>query len=97
MTSLSNLNSKDVVASTATNSQNHSLSKRLFLADKTTKSFFLIDTGSDVSVISNKLAKPNNTQTPYLYAANGTQIKTFGYITCSIDLGLIESSILNFS
>ena len=89
MTSLSNLNSKDVVASTATNSQNHSLSKRLFLADKTTKSFFLIDTGSDVSVISNKLAKPNNTQqTPYLYAANGTQIKTFGYITCSIDLGL---------
>lgn len=44
------------------------------------------DTGSDVSVISNKIAKSNNNiqSVPSLHAANGTIIKTFGYKTVQL-------------
>ncbi|XP_059224057.1 uncharacterized protein LOC131997313 [Stomoxys calcitrans] len=61
-------------------------SGRLFITDKKSKIQFLVDTGAEISVYPSKNRK--NPQKLSLYAANGTEIKTFGSINLSLDLGL---------
>lgn len=70
-------------------------SKRLFITDRFTRRSFLIDTGSDVSVIP---VKPDH-KSPLeliLYAVNGSPIQTFGNALCTLDLGLGRLIKFNF-
>lgn len=61
---------------------------RLFVTDRTTKTQFLVDTGSDLCVYPRRLLS-NRVCTNYeLVAANGTPIKTFGFLDLNLDLGL---------
>jgi hypothetical protein len=61
---------------------------RLFIADKSTKHRFLIDTGSDVHVYPSKLIPQRRTGVNYdLCAANGTTIPTYGWLPLSLNLG----------
>lgn len=57
-------------------------SLRLFVYDKLAKLWFLIDTGSDVSVIPVNVERRHKGKPPTyeykLYAANGTRIGTHG-------------------
>ena len=67
------------------------ISKRLFIRDRASHYNFLIDTGSDVSVISRNalsISPISSDEQPWLYAANGSHIKTFGKRALSLDLGL---------
>lgn len=52
-------------------------SRRLFIKDKVSRLCFLIDTGADVSVIPPRASDAKQIQ-GILYAANGTQIATYG-------------------
>lgn len=67
---------------------------RLFIRDSCSKQTFLIDTGADVSVLPKSYFKQplliiNDNNIPVnLFAANGTQIKTFGTVILSVNLGL---------
>lgn len=65
------------------------LTHRLVIQDPTTNIQFLIDSGSDVSIIphSNRLVTHNLSKFQ-LFAANGTQIKTYGSHTLTVSLGL---------
>lgn len=62
---------------------------RLYITEKSSKRDFLIDTGADISVIppssKEKRFAPCQFQ---LFAANGTQIKTYGSKKVNLDLGL---------
>lgn len=61
---------------------------KIYIADKSSKTSFLIDTGADVSVVppmQRSNIKPSGIK---LYAANGTPINTFGERTIKLDLGL---------
>ncbi|XP_053969219.1 uncharacterized protein LOC128870592 [Anastrepha ludens] len=64
-------------------------SRRLFITVKNTCRNFLIDTGSDISILprifGNKSAGPSSYR---LFAANGTPIKTFGQHQLSLNIGL---------
>lgn len=60
-------------------------SRRLFVTDRKSKTKYLIDTGADLSVIP-----PTNRNKPHtskMYAANGSEIKTYGTRIISIDFG----------
>lgn len=63
---------------------------RLFVTDKNTKRQFLVDTGSDVCVYPIKLLvnQRRNKSKYELFAANGTNISTYGFISLSLDFGL---------
>ncbi|XP_017475032.1 PREDICTED: uncharacterized protein LOC108365502 [Rhagoletis zephyria] len=56
------------------------LNNRLFIYDRKSNKRFLIDTGADISIVSTPSASHTspNKSTPKLFAANNTQIKTFG-------------------
>ncbi|XP_044741875.1 uncharacterized protein LOC123302848 [Chrysoperla carnea] len=60
---------------------------RLFVKDRRSGIKFLVDSGADVSVIpvGSKRGESTNFK---LYAANGTEIPTFGTTVLNIDLGL---------
>lgn len=72
-------------------------SLRLFIIDKHTNQQILIDSGADVSVIP---APPKLTQqtttAANIFAANGTPIKTFGWQTEKLNLGLRRDFTWNF-
>lgn len=61
---------------------------RLFITDKISKRDFLLDSGSDVSVIPAHRSHHNNRTCSTIYAANGSPIATYGYQTLQVDLGL---------
>lgn len=62
---------------------------RLFIADKSSGRDFLIDTGADISVISPNFREKGNAPCQFkLSAANGSQIKTFGSKSVTLNLGL---------
>lgn len=64
-------------------------SRRLTILDSTTRHKFLVDTGSDVSIIPATKADKRRGATPFsLHAANGTKINTFGNKFLSVNLGL---------
>lgn len=71
-----------------------SRTKRLYIQDDKTKQNFLIDSGSDLSIITPSYAQrysnegTNDNECTKLYAANGTMIKTFGHKTLTISLHL---------
>ncbi|UYV84003.1 hypothetical protein LAZ67_X000860 [Cordylochernes scorpioides] len=60
---------------------------RLFVFDKISKLKFLVDTGADVSIIP-ATAQFKQESDYKLYAANGSEIKTFGVKILNLDLGL---------
>ncbi len=64
-------------------------SGRLLVTDRTSKLQYLVDTGSDLSVFPHKLLPENRPSIDYLlYAANGTTIPTYGWVSKSLDVGL---------
>lgn len=68
-------------------------SSRLFVTDALTKTEYLIDTGADVSIIpatNNEKRQQTKKQASRckLYAANGTQIDTYGQRSIELNLGL---------
>lgn len=70
-----------------------STSSRLFVTDAITKNTYLIDTGADVSIIpatinDKQRSKHQQDQKYSLFAANGTQINTFGQRNLTLNLGL---------
>ncbi|UYV84107.1 hypothetical protein LAZ67_X001199 [Cordylochernes scorpioides] len=68
--------------------QNIRRNSRLFVSDKNTGMRFLADSGADVSLIPFK-GKIGTTLNDFkLYAANGTEISTYGTQILSLDLGL---------
>lgn len=55
------------------------LSSRLFISDRSTDRSYLVDTGSDVSLIPVSVYKSKlYSEDLKLYAANGMKINTFG-------------------
>lgn len=66
---------------------------RLSVSDRNNGFNFLVDTGANVSVLPNikKIINRSEEQKYTLYAANGTQIKTFGTKTLVLDLNLRRS------
>ncbi|GBO16513.1 hypothetical protein AVEN_86762-1 [Araneus ventricosus] len=77
--------------SSATNSAAENVKEcrkfRLFVRDRRLNLHFLVDSGADVSIIS---ATFQNIKTAeyQLYAANGTEISTYGIKMLNLDLGL---------
>ena len=64
-------------------------SRRIFVTDKESKIFFLVDTGADIYVYPlNKLRGPANKDTYVLFAANWSRIATYSTILVSLDLAL---------
>jgi hypothetical protein len=62
---------------------------RLFITDKSTKQRFQIDTGSNLCVYPRKLIPQRRERVNYnLCAANGTTIRTYGWLPLSLNLGL---------
>lgn len=67
-------------------------SGRLFIADRKTKTQFLVDTGSDLCVFPHSHLRDHRTPTSYkLSAANGSTIATYGFHHMDLDLGLRRS------
>lgn len=62
--------------------------RRLFIYDNTTKTKFLIDTGADISVIPATAKDKNNISDFKLFAANDTNISTYGERTLILNVGL---------
>jgi predicted aspartyl protease len=63
---------------------------RLYVTDRHSQNKFLIDTGSDLCVFPRSLMKgfrPPCTEYE-LSAANGSRIKTYGFLTLSLNFGL---------
>jgi hypothetical protein len=64
-------------------------SGRLFVVDRHSRTKFLVDTGSDVSCFPKRYIKFKRLPTNYsLSAANNSEIKTYGTIPLTLDLGL---------
>ncbi|XP_041769966.1 uncharacterized protein LOC121592523 [Anopheles merus] len=73
------------------------ISRRLQIFDKSSSIRFLIDTGSDVSIIpASKIEKTREPSPFLLHAANGTKIRTYGSKFVSVDLGLRRKFSWNF-
>lgn len=77
-------------AATSTTEVATCCNSRLLIIDRNTGLQFLVDSGADVSIIPYDQKKQvNNSNNEYcLYAANGTQIPTYGSRIMEIDLGL---------
>lgn len=72
-------------------------SRRMVVFDKTNSTRFLIDTGSDVSILpATRSDRCYGSEKQHLHAANGTRIRTFGTKFVSIDLGLRRKFTWNF-
>lgn len=62
---------------------------RLLVFDKTSRASFLIDTGSDISVLpKNWSRRCHNASKQLLYAANESLIHTYGTRSLNLNLGL---------
>ncbi|GFX08240.1 transposon Tf2-6 polyprotein [Trichonephila clavipes] len=62
---------------------------RLFVKDRETRCQFLVDSGADVSILPWTKTKGECQASQYkLYAANGTEIQTYGLKILTLDLGL---------
>lgn len=61
---------------------------RLFVKDRNCGKYFLVDSGADLSVIPVEKSQKGQPPDFNLYAANGSQIKTYGSKLLNIDLGL---------
>jgi len=66
----------------------YSYSRRLFVHDTESNNWFLVDTGSDVSLLPATAEEKRRQPIRYLYAANGTLIKVFGEKLLDLKLNL---------
>lgn len=69
-------------------------SRRLCVIDINNREKFLIDTGADISVLAarnQKCSRPAENADYKLFAANGTEIRTYGERTLELNLGLRRS------
>ncbi|XP_039429735.1 uncharacterized protein LOC120413094 [Culex pipiens pallens] len=74
-----------------------SRSRRLLIYDRSSKTKYLIDTGSDVSIVPAQMSdKRNPTSDIQLHAANGSNIKVYGSRCVNTDLGLRRKFCWNF-
>lgn len=65
--------------------------------DKITNIGYLIDTGADVSVVPFKRGAGNYKQSDFkLFAANGSEIKTYGTTTINVNIGLRRAFMWTF-
>ena len=70
--------------------------RRLFITDRKSKLQFLVDSGSDISLLPASFKGCRLPSKNILYAANGTTIKTFGTKFLSLDFGLKRSFNFTF-
>ncbi len=77
----------ELAASSATANKESCRNFRLFVTDKKTRLRFPVDSGADVSLIPNT-SKHKFISDYKLYAANNTEIDTFGSEILVLDLGL---------
>ncbi|XP_052565894.1 uncharacterized protein LOC128093378 [Culex pipiens pallens] len=69
----------------------------VFIYDRSSKTKYLIDTGSDVSIVPAQMSdKRNPTSDIQLHAANGSNIKVYGSRFVNTDLGLRRKFCWNF-
>lgn len=74
------------------------LTSRLFITDRKTKIQYLVDTGSDLCVFPRSAVREPRYKTKYeLFAANGTIIATYGYLSLTLDLGLRRAFAWQFT
>ena len=73
-------------------------SNLMFIFDKTNKTNFLIDTGACISLLPAKSFAPKNAkpESPYLQAANGTLINTYGERYLNVNIGLRRDFLFQF-
>lgn len=63
--------------------------RRLFVTDRDTKTQFLVDTGADLCVFPRAKIRGFRRKAAYvLYAANGSEIATYGTVALNLNLGL---------
>lgn len=65
-----------------------SVKSRLHIYDRITGKRFLVDTGAEISILPASLRDKQASSEFKLYAANNTQIDTFGERRLDLDLGL---------
>lgn len=83
--------------SVGTASDCFSSKSRLVVVDKVSKQKFLIDTGSDLCCFPRRLLHERRPAVNYdLSAANGSKIKTYGFLTLNLNLGLRRNFIWRF-
>ena len=63
-------------------------SRRLFIRDRKSNVSFLVDTGSDVSLLPANNYQKRNTPQQTLFAANSSTINVYGQLTLSLDFHL---------
>ena len=61
---------------------------RLYVKDLNSDRQFLIDSGADISVLPKSLCSASENTEMILYAANGSEIKTYGKSRITLNLGL---------
>lgn len=71
-------------------------SKRLHITDKNSRLLFLIDTGSDLSIIPANSQDKLNLSKYVIYAANNSNINTFGKRSLAVDSQLGRNFPWNF-
>lgn len=71
-------------------------SKRLHIRDKKSGLVFLVDTGSDISIIPRKNKEKGEPSEFVLYAANNSRIDTFGTKHMHLNLGLLREFTWHF-
>ncbi|UYV82410.1 hypothetical protein LAZ67_21001978, partial [Cordylochernes scorpioides] len=71
-----------------TNAKKDCRNLRLFVTDKNTGLRFLVDSGADISIIPPKDKNRMPSSDYKLYAANGTEIVTYGTKVRNLDIGL---------
>lgn len=81
-------------ATTADGPQNTSW--RLYIYDMSTRTWYLIDTGADISVLPPRATDRSNVDKFKLYAANNTIIDTYGERVLKLDLGLRREFLWRF-
>ncbi|GBN11658.1 hypothetical protein AVEN_102858-1 [Araneus ventricosus] len=71
-------------------------SRRLFIRDRITNISFLVDTGSDVSLIPANVYQKRNSSQQTLLAANSSNINVYGQKTLSLNFNLRRDFIWTF-
>ncbi|XP_015929654.3 uncharacterized protein [Parasteatoda tepidariorum] len=90
--SIKAFNRNDFAADSAAEEINDSRKFRLYVRGRNTGINFLIDSGADVSLLPLPANKSYQSASDYkLYAANGSEITTYGIKVLTVDLGLRRS------
>ena len=89
---VSNLFEKRTTRLTVNNLSTDSTSSLLLIYDDRSGKYFLVDTGSELSVIPPSRSDTRKTCSRSLIAANGSPIKTFGTCQMMLNLGLQKYS-----